>query len=137
VADYINNDKSLTRVLQEIKDDLRDFANTRYEMLVAEFNEKIRVWKLSLPMMAIGATLAIGGFFAFTFGLVALFARIIGTNYAWLWGALVVTVLYFAAGGVFGYLGYREIKETGLKPDRTIQVLKEDQQWIKNETRAA
>jgi uncharacterized membrane protein YqjE len=134
---YANNDKSLTRVLQEIKDDLRDFATTRYEMLVAELNAKLRVWKLSLPMLAIGATLALGGFFAFTFGLVALFARIIGTNYAWVWGALVVTVFYFAAGGTFAYLGYREMKTAGLKPDRTLQVLKEDQQWIKSEARAA
>jgi uncharacterized membrane protein YqjE len=137
VADYVNTEKSLARVLQEIKDDLRDFATTRYEMLVAELNAKLRVWKMSLPMLAVGAVFALGGFFAFTFGLVALLARIIGTDYAWAWAALVVTVLYFAAAGIFGYLGYRQISETGLAPDRTLRVLKEDQEWIKGETRAA
>jgi uncharacterized membrane protein YqjE len=136
VADYVN-DKSLYRVLQEIKDDLRDFATTRYEMLVAELNEKLRIWKMSLPMLAIGALFAIGAFFVFTFGLVAMFARIIGTNYAWAWGGLIVTVFYLAVAGIFVYLGYREIRETGLAPDRTLRVLKEDQQWIKGETRAA
>jgi uncharacterized membrane protein YqjE len=137
VADYANNEKSLARVLQEIKDDLRDFATTRYEMLVAELNEKVRVWKMSLPMLAVGAVFAIGGFFVFTFGLVALFARIIGTEYAWAWAALVVTVIYFAVAGIFSYLGYSEISEIGLAPDRTLRVLKEDQQWIKDQTRAA
>jgi hypothetical protein len=136
-VNYANNDKSLTRVLQEIKDEVRDFATTRYEMLVAEIKEKLRVVKSSLPMLVVAALLGLGGFLAVTFGLVALAANLIGTALAWVWGALAVAVLYFIVGGIFGYLGYCEITAEAMKPLRTLEVLKQDQQWIKDETRTA
>lgn len=135
----IYNDKSLTQLLQEIKDELRDFATTRYEMLVAEINEKLRVWKLALPMLAVATLLAVGAFLTVTFGLVTLVANLIGTDnaYAYTWGALAVTILYLIVGGICGYLGYREITAESMKPVRTLEVLKQDQQWIKDETRVA
>lgn len=137
MANPIYNDKTLTQLLQEIKDELRDFATTRYEMLVAEVKEKLRVWKLALPMLAVATLLAFGAFMTITFGLVVLIGNLIGTDYAYAWGALAVTVLYLIVGGIFGYLGYREITAESMKPVRTLEVLKQDQQWIKDETRAA
>jgi uncharacterized membrane protein YqjE len=137
VANPIYNDKSLTQLLQEIKDELRDFATTRYEMLVAEISEKLRVWKLALPMLAIAAVLVLGAFLTFTFGLAVLIGNLIGTSYGYVWGALAVTILYLIVGGICGYLGYRQITAESMKPVRTLEVLKQDQQWIKDETRAA
>jgi uncharacterized membrane protein YqjE len=137
VANPLENDKSLTRLLQEIKDELRDFATTRYELLMAETKEKLRIWKLSLPRLVVAAVLAFGAFLTITFALVVLFANWIGTNYAYAWGGLAVAVLYLIVGGIFGYLGYREITAEGMKPNRTLEVLKQDQMWIKDETRAA
>ncbi|MCU1307850.1 MAG: hypothetical protein JWN45_2545 [Acidobacteriaceae bacterium] len=137
MANPIYNDKTLTQLLQEVKDELRDFATTRYEMLMVEIKEKLRVWKLSLPMLAVAALLAFGAFMTITFGLVALIGTLIGTDYAYAWGALAVSVLYLIVAGIFGYLGYREITAEGMKPTRTLEVLKQDQQWIKDETRAA
>jgi hypothetical protein len=134
-TNYANSEKSLTRVLQEIKDELRDFATTRYEMLVAEIKGKLKAWKTSLPMLAVAAVLGLGGFLTITFGLVALAANLIGTSYAWVWGALIVAVAYFILAGIFGLLGYSEIKAEGMKPSRTLEVLRQDQQWIKDETR--
>jgi amino acid transporter len=105
-------------------------------MLVAEIKQKLGVVKASLPMLVVAALLGLGGFLAFTFGLVALVANMIGTALAWVWGALAVAVLYFIVGGIFGYLGYREITAEATKPLRTLEVLKQDQQWIKDETRS-
>jgi hypothetical protein len=135
LVNYANNDKSLTRVLQEIKDELRDFATTRFEMLVAEIKAKLGVVKSSLPMLVVAALLGLGGFLAVTFGLVALAANMIGTTLAWVWGALAVAVFYFILAGIFGFLGYRGITAEAMKPLRTFEVLKQDQQWIKDETR--
>jgi uncharacterized membrane protein YqjE len=134
---HYSNDRTLTQVLAEIKNDLRDFLTTRFEMLRAELQEKLRVWKLSLPMIGMAVLLGIGAFMTFTFGLVALVARLIGTDYGWAWGALAVTVLYAIVASVFAYMGYREITAEGMTPNRTLQVLKQDQQWIKEEARVA
>ena len=48
-----------------------------------------------------------------------------------------MTVLYGILAAVFGYMGYREITVEGMTPNRTLEVLKQDQKWIKDETRAA
>jgi hypothetical protein len=132
-----NNEKSLTQVLQEIKNDLSEFATTRYEMLLAEVKEKVRMFKVSLPMLGAAAVIGLGAFFGFTFAFIAVIAETISSNYAWFFGALIVTVVYAIVGGILGYLGYRELTAESLAPNRTMEVLKQDQRWIKDEARAA
>jgi len=132
-----NNDKSLTQVLQEIKNDLSEFATTRYEMLLAEVKDKVRMFKLSLPMLGAAALMALGAFFAFTYAIVAVIAESMDSKYAWFFGALIVTVVYAVVGSILGYLGYRELTAESLAPNRTMEVLKQDQRWIKDEARAA
>ena len=41
------------------------------------------------------------------------------------------------AGGVVGWFGYTEMREVGVAPKRTLEVLKQDQVWIENEARTA
>jgi hypothetical protein len=39
-------------------------------------------------------------------------------------------------GGLVGWFAYRELKDTGVTPTRTLEVLKQDQVWIQNEARS-
>ncbi|MCU1286365.1 MAG: hypothetical protein JWO13_2715 [Acidobacteriales bacterium] len=132
-----NNEKTLTQVLQEIKNDLSAFATTRYEMLMAEVKEKVHMFKVSLPMLGAAALMGLGAFFALTYAIVAVIAESMDSKYAWFFGALIVTVVYGIVAGILGYLGYRELTAESLAPNRTMEVLKQDQRWIKDEARAA
>ena len=132
-----SNEKSIAQVLNEIKGELVSFITTRYELLAAEVNDKINTWKSALPMLAAAIILAGTAFVVATFGLVALVARLIGTDYAWLWGALVVFALYGAIAGVLGGMGYKRLTMQHLVPTRTLRVLKQDQEFFKDEARAA
>ncbi len=138
MADHIYQEaKSLQTVLHDIKNELRDFISTRMELLRAELIDKWEGWKSALPLMAAGALLLVAAFFAFTFGLVAGAAALIGGDYAWALGAGAVTLLYGIIGGALAWMGSKQLTAEGVVPDRTLKVLKQDQLWIKNEARAS
>ena len=132
-----NEDRSIQHVLYQIRDELRDFATTRYYMFREELKEKLTAWKTALLLLGIAMVLAIGAFFVFTYGLIALIAAVIGGAWAWAIGAACVFLLYVLVAALCGWLGYKEIKAGGIVPERTLRVLKEDQMWIKNEARSA
>ena len=138
MADYIYKDsKSLQQVLYEMKDELRDFISTRVELLRAELIDKWESVKAALPMMVAGAVLLVAAFLALTFGLIALTATLIGGEFRWAIGAGIVFAVYGLIGGVLAWMGSKQLSAEGLKPDRTLRVLKQDQMWIKNEARAS
>lgn len=133
----MRTDKSVAEVLQDLKNELTDFVRTRVAMLVAEMREKAGAWKTALPLLVGGLVLALAAFGCITFALVALVAALVGGTFAWAIGGAATFALYLALGGVLGYLGYKEISTEGVTPTRTLNVLKQDQIWIQNETRAA
>jgi hypothetical protein len=48
--------------------------------------------------------------------------------------ALIVGVALAVIGGAIAFIGFRQIKNTTLKPDKTIRTLKEDKEWLKEMT---
>ena len=134
----MQNDKSLGTVFSETKDELKEFIQTRVAMLQAELKEKVQTWKYSIPIALIAAALLLAAWITLTFMLVALIsAWFMPGPYAWVWGSLIVGGVYLLSGIALGWFAYSEIKNAGVTPNRTIAVLKQDQVWIQNETRAA
>lgn len=132
-----NNEKSIAEVLRDMKYELLSFVETRYSLLYAEIKEKTTAWKASLPMLVVGVVFAMGAFATFTFTIVSLLATLIGTAYAWTFGCLIVCVVYACLAGALLSTGYKRLTAQSLVPERTVRVLKQDQQWIKEESRAA
>ena len=129
------NAKSIAVTLHEIKDDLKEFLETRYALLRSELSEKFGVWKTSLPMIIGALMLAWSGFLALTFTFVALLRPLFANDYGWAIAAGIVAVVYFFVAGVVAWLAWRELSYTGVAPTRTMQVLKQDQVWLQNEAR--
>src|SRR5207302_4722539 len=131
------NNKPIGQVVAELKNDARDFVSTRLQLLTQEMKEKVDVWKIAVPMLAVAAIIAVVALLVLTFAFVAFFAGLFQPSpYAWCYGALIVTAFYvIAAFGLF-YLGKRELTQTGVAPGRTLRVLKQDQIWIQNEARS-
>ena len=131
------NNKAIGQVAAELKDDLRDFVATRGQMLTQEMSDKLKVWKVALPMLAVAVVLGGVAFLVFTFALVSFFAALFAPSpYAWCCGALIVAAIYFVASFGTYYFGKRDLSQTGLVPTRTLRVLKQDRIWIENEARS-
>ena len=132
----MHTEKSLATVLAETKEELKGFVSTRLEMLRAELREKVRTWKQGIPFLLVAAVLIITGWIALTFTLIALLhVAFIDSPYSWFFAGLIVTLFYLVVGGLVGWFAYRELTTTGLKPTRTLEVLKQDQLWMQNEAR--
>ena len=125
------NGKTIAGVINEAKYEIRDFLETRLQMLASEMKQKLSVWRLALPMFLVAGAIGFMGFILLSFALVAAIANAIG----WGWAALVVGVLYSISAGGVGLLAYREIRAEGVAPVRTLRVLRMDKTWLENEAR--
>ncbi len=131
------NGKTLAGLFAETKEELREFAVTRIEMLKAEMRDKVSAWKVALPLIAVALVLAVTGWLVLTACLVLAIANAFyGSPWAWVWGTLIVGVAYVLCGTVAGTFAYRGMKEQGVAPKRTIRVLKEDRAWLTSEARS-
>lgn len=137
MANYSNHEKSIAEVLRDMKVEASDFVVTRFELFAAEIKDKIGKWKASLPMLGLAVVLAMGTFATFTFTLVSLLATLIGGAYAWTLGCLIVCVVYGISAATLGSIAYKRLTAQSLAPERTLRVLRQDREWIKEEARAA
>jgi len=137
VANGIANDKSLATMITELKQEFKDFVQTRYEMFNSEMQAKLDMVKMAAPMFAIAAVMAVVAFLCLTAALIAAIAMAFnGTVGGWALSAAIVGVAYLALGGLAAMFAYREISTKGLAPKRTLKVLKQDQIWLSNEARS-
>lgn len=133
-----HNEKSIGTVVSETKQELKEFIQTRIAILRSELAEKLRTWKYAIPMLLAAGALLLAGWIVLTFALVALLAGIFYPSpYNWLFGALIVGVPYVLLGVAVGWFAYSELSSVGVAPQRTMEVLKQDQVWIQNEARTA
>ena len=134
----MNAEGNLGDALSGIKQELKEFVQTRAKILRAETEEKLRSWKKPVIMLALAAVFLLSAWFACAFALVALLhAFIVAGNYAWFWGSLIASGIFLAAALAVGRTGYRGIKASSLAPQRTLRVLKQDQNWIRDRVRSA
>jgi uncharacterized membrane protein YqjE len=131
-------EKPLAQVLSEFKDELKEFLATRIELLRAEMREKIATASTAFVAIAAGAGLALLAILFLGVAFVALLAMAFGGGAgAWSAAFAIVGVIFLLAGGLTLAFGVRQLKERGLKPERTLRTLKQDQIWLQNETRSA
>lgn len=132
----INTGKSVASLVAEMKQELQDFVQTRLTMLKVELQEKARALKAAAPLAVIGALLFLTAFLLFSLALAALvFAFLPESPYRWFLALLAISVLWSLIGGIAAYMAKRELEVKGLLPKRTVEVLKEDKQWIQSEVR--
>ena len=126
------NGKSLSAIIQELKTELSEFVQTRYQMLMAEMKEKATAWKVGIPLLAIALLMVLVAFLLLTGALVVVVALPLGVG----WALFVVGLGYLILGFLVGLFGYKEIAANTPTPERTLRVLKQDQIWLQNEARS-
>lgn len=131
------NERSMGSVVSELKDEAKDFVSTRIEMLRSEMKDKVASFKIAGVMIA--GALLLGGtaWLILTGALVAVIAAAFyPSDYAAFFALIIVGVGYALIAGVMAAFAMRELKRRGVKPERTLRVLKQDQVWLQNEARS-
>ena len=130
-----NQERSLGEIVAEIKQESKEFLNTRLEMIRVEVHEAVRAARIGLPLFLLSLGLiAIAGLM-FTLALVALIASAFaGSAYAWFFAFAIVGILWTVVGAIAAFFAYNEFR--GRFPKRTMEVLKADKVWLQSEVRS-
>lgn len=132
-----NNGRSLAAIIAEMKEELKEFVQTRSRMLKAEVQEKFTALKIAAPLAGVGALLLGTAYLLFTMALVALVAALFRDNpYRWCFAFAAIAVLWGLLGGIAAYLAKREFQLKGLLPKRTLELLKGDKLWLQAEAKS-
>jgi uncharacterized membrane protein YqjE len=127
--------RSLAEVVAEMRDELKDFFQTRVQLLISELKEKVQNSKEAALLGGIAAVLGIMSLMLLTLALVGLIAVAFwGSPYAFFFAFLIVGVFYGMLAGMLTLGAVRKFK--GVAPKRTIEVLKEDKVWLQTEARS-
>ncbi len=132
-----NRERPLGEVLNDLKLELKDFIQTRIQMLRSEMNEKLGTLKASAPALVLGAVMGLAAFMLFTLALVFLIAMAFeGQPWQYALSFGIVFAIYALISAVSISFAINAIRSRGLTPDRTIKVLKQDQIWAQTEARS-
>ncbi len=125
-----NNERSLGELFSELTKETTTLVRQEFALARTEMTQKAKTYGRDAGLATAGAVVLYTGFLA----LVA--TVIIALAYAlplWL-SALIVTVVLLGIGAALAYMGIEQMRKTKPVPERTIDTLKEDAAWIKEQT---
>jgi hypothetical protein len=127
-------DRPIGELLKQLANETTTLVKQELELAKAELTEKGRKAGPGFGMWGAAGVVGLGAFGALTaFFILALD----GVMPNWL-AALVVAAVYGAIAGVLYLTGKQRVEEaTPVKPEQTIETLKEDVEWAKHPTRSA
>ena len=125
----IEDNRSLGDLFGELSNEFRLLVQQEIALAKVEISEKLSLLRRDVAYIVGGATIAFVAFQVFMAMLIIVLALIIPL---WLSALLVGLVL---AGVAYGFIskGLKGIDEHSIKPDVTIESIKEDKEWISNE----
>jgi len=136
-ADASSNGRSLAAIISEMRDELKQFVQTRIELLRREIQVNLGVIRAAAPLIAIAALFLTCAFLLLTIALVALITTAFaGSAYAWFFAFLIVGVVWLIVGAGAAYMAVRQFRKRGLMPRRTMEVLKADNIWLQQEAKS-
>lgn len=126
-----SDERSLGEILRDIGNNIQQIVRSEIRLAKIELTDTLRRVQASSVMLIGGAVL---GFFALGFlFLAAMFALELVLG-AWL-AALIVSAILFIGAGLGLSIG-RERLRTVQAPEKTMQTVKEDLQWTKEQIRS-
>ena len=133
-----DNNESLPALVGRLGDDVMQLFDTKITLLKVEIKEEVSAVAKSGALIAAGGIIAAIGFallnVAIAFGISTLFA---GTNLSqpaqYAIGFLITGLLYLVVGAIIVTAMKNRLAKQHLVPDRTVEELRKDKQWLKNE----
>ena len=124
------DDRSTGRLLSEITHDLQTLFRQEVALAKTELREEVGKSTKSAGMLG-GA-----GFAAYMVTVLLSFAAVFGLGalIGLGWSALIVAAVWAVIGAVLYLVGRSRMRTVSVKPERTIDSLKEDAEWARHPT---
>jgi len=133
-----NDNESLPTLFSRLGDDVMQLFDTKISLLKVELKEEANTYARSGVMIGVGGIIAAIGFallnVALAFGISTLFADTALSQPArYAIGFVTAGVLYLIVGTIIISAMKSRLAKQNLIPDRTVEELRKDKQWLKNE----
>ena len=128
------DDQSVGQLLRQLSEETSTLVRQEVQLAKAELSEKAKQAGKGAGLLAGAAVMGVALLGAFTAFLIAVIAQALSV---WL-AALVVTMVYAVVAAVLALAGRSALrKATPVKPEQTIDTVKEDVQWAKTQAKSA
>jgi uncharacterized membrane protein len=125
-------ERSIGELFGQLTQDMTLLVRQEVQLARTEMSEKIS--RVAANLVSVGA----GGFVAYLGGLALVGALILAirdlANISLAWSSLIVGAVLAIIGYVMLQRGLKELKRVDLAPRRTVETLKDDVQWAKEQT---
>lgn len=133
-----DNNESLPALVGRLGDDVMQLFDTKMSLLKVEIKEEVSQFTRSAALIAAGGVIAAIGFallnVAVAFGISTLFAATdLSQPAQYAIGFLTTGLLYVIVGAIIVTAMKNRLAKQHLVPDRTVEELRKDKQWLKNE----
>ena len=125
------DNRSLGELFGDLARDMSLLVRQEVNLAKTEMTQKVTGASRNIAFLAIGGFVAYAGFLAF---LAAVTLALIQAGITWWLAALIVAVVVIGVGYFLAQAGISGLKRTSLAPQETIETLKEDATWAKEQT---
>jgi uncharacterized membrane protein YqjE len=131
-------DESLPTLFSRLGDDVMQLFDTKLSLLKVEIKEEANEYARDGIMIGVGGIIAAIGFallnVALAFGISTLFANAdLSQPAKYAIGFVTAGVLYLIVGAIIITTMKKRLAKQSLVPDRTVEELRKDKQWLKSE----
>ena len=124
------DDRSLGELFADLARDMGVLVRQEVGLATTEMTHKASRLVQDVGMLAVGGLVLYAGMLAI---LAAVIIGLAAAGLAWWLAALVVGVVAALIGGMLLQRGMQALKHVDLTPTQTVQTLKEDTQWAKEQ----
>ena len=129
--DQLMGERSIGELFSDLSRELTTLVRQEMALATAEMGHKAARAGRDLGMLALGGAVAYAGFLALLAALIYVLVEVAGLH-AWV-AALLVGVVVAGIGGLLIWRGLAALRDLNLAPKQTIETLKEDVQWAKQQ----
>lgn len=133
-----NDADSLPNLFSRLGDDVMQLFNSQLALFKVEIKEEANAYARGVTMIAIGAVIATVGFallnVAIAFAVSTLFAQAnLSQPASYALGFVATGGFYVLVGAIVVMMMKNRLAKQDLVPQRTVDELRKDKQWLKNE----
>lgn len=129
--------ENLPALLSRLGEDVMALVDTKISLLKVELKEEARDFSRSAMLLAMGGIIAAIGCaltnVAVAFGVSALFSANFSPQASLALGFLVTGAVYLLIGSIIVIAFKNRLTKRDPLPNRTVEELRKDKQWLKNE----
>jgi hypothetical protein len=125
------DNQSVGDLLGDLYQNATNLIQLEIELAKTEISQKASRVGKNVGFLAAGGALAYAGFLAILAGIIALLGLLIPI---WL-SALIIGLIVSGIGGALVMSGLKTLQQESVAPQRTLDTLKEDKEWISDQTR--